>query len=183
MTPASLLKVGIAAFMINLSALYAFAGSGPCPETASGKKWGKSFDSFAEASVNGKPYSRCEWKPAPTNKVLGRGYYFNYLICPNFKVVSRGEGGTSAIKQAFDRYSLYPKFFKQWHVIDKNGVKYKIFDETYGEGIKPVIKHEHKVFQNSYKTKITYLLKGEGIDITFRRHWTNVQENKSIPSS
>jgi hypothetical protein len=48
-------------------------------------------------------------------------------------------GLASKMKAAFDKHNLYPKYYEEWTVTDKNGAKWEIYREAYNSGNKPIM--------------------------------------------
>jgi hypothetical protein len=114
---------------------------------------------------------------------MGEGYTYTTWACPTFTATDRRAGLTSQMKKIGDKYNIYPKYYEQWTVTDRNGAKWTIYHEALSSyGPKPVFTRTSAAVANGCKATITYEITAPGIDIMLRNHWTQPLKNKPVPA-
>ena len=151
-----------------------------CPEPPTGMIYGAKINESSEASINGKPYVKCLKKD--DGNTLGEGYAYRAWSCPTFTVTERSVGLASKMKAAFDKYNLYPKYYEEWTVTDKNGAKWEIYREAYNSGNKPIMTRTSSAVAGGCRAVLSYQLNAPGIDIVIRSSWIETLKKKPVPT-
>lgn len=170
-----------------LTALFCSAANAAtvCPEPPNGKSYGPIAHISSQASVNGRPFVKCNKNEDGNMK--GRGYTYTKWECPTFTITHRGIGLASMFNQA--TYSLLndaraKRYREKWSVTDKKGVEWDIYTEGFSPtldlGEEPELKKMRTLTANGCQAVNTFLMNASGFEIILHDRWKKTMNSPAF---
>ena len=133
----------VAGFLLAAMPLQAFASECPKPKESNGMTFNWIFDNFyIAASMNDAPFVEC--KRRTSGKIMEEGYLIVEYKCPTFSLIHKDLSTASKLRR-LDGYSTGNSIFdEEYYVIDKNGIRWDIWQDggLVGLGKKPSIENQ-----------------------------------------